>query len=56
MIKRNLDCELSARSYWIQSREMALFAIVHDVTIVLLFAEVFDRACGSDWGKQANVA
>jgi hypothetical protein len=44
MIKRNLGCELSARSYWSQSREMALFAIVHDVKIVLLFAEVFNRA------------
>ncbi len=43
MTKRNLTCELTARSYWAQCREPMLLMITHHVMIVL-FIEVFDRA------------
>jgi hypothetical protein len=44
MIKRNLGSDLSARSYHAQNREMRLFVLVHNLTIVLCVIEVFYRA------------
>lgn len=39
-----VGCELRAIKYWHQCREMRLMTIVHDVMIVLLLKEVFERA------------
>src|ERR1019366_7734039 len=37
MVKRNLGCELSARSYWARAREMMLRVLTHNISILLLF-------------------
>ncbi|MEX0775814.1 MAG: IS5 family transposase [Phycisphaeraceae bacterium] len=44
MIKRNLGDELASRSYHAQCREQRLMVITHNVMILLVFIEVFDRA------------
>jgi hypothetical protein len=36
MIKRNLTCELTARKYWTQCREMMTLVITHNIMILLL--------------------
>jgi len=43
MIKRNLGSALSGRSYWSQSRDMMLLALVHNITIIRL-SKLFYRA------------
>ncbi len=37
MIKRNLGCELSARTYWARVREMMLRVLTHNIAILLSF-------------------
>ena len=44
MIKRNFGCEIRARSYWSQCREMMLLAITHNLAIIQLVKELFYRA------------
>ena len=44
MIKRNLRDELFSRSYHAQAREMRLLALTHNIMILLVVVEVFDRA------------
>jgi len=45
MIKRNIASELTARSYWSQCREMMALVISHNIMVLLLIRQVFDRAC-----------
>jgi hypothetical protein len=45
MVKRNLDDELFNRSFHARCREMRLLAITHNVMILIVWVEVFDRAC-----------
>ena len=44
MYKRNLSDTLASRSYHAQNREMRWLIIVHNLTILLVFVGVFDRA------------
>lgn len=44
MVKRNLSDELFSRSYHAQCREMRLLVITHNVMILIVIVEVFDRA------------